>query len=416
MSVTARRPLYSGSGFALNNGAGLALGYDVTVESLEQAIYDLLTEVRAVIGGPGSTVFQQLGISQQTLRDVKTVADGTFAVASVASLAFPETVVPEAVATLAMAASTVAGLGLTGEETVEPVASYTTNIYNGTQTVVPVSPPPSGYGGSTPAELWGYGIGSYEGGGWEGRSAEILMANMASYLNALASADGARTVHSPWFALVGPTGGSLGATLPDWYGSSFGTHVNPPAVDWTLSQEGDTVLQFLERQYPAYGWTQNAPNGVASPFVWLENNTLYQTWWRCVVPDEMVEILAGRATLGGGSSTVGVKPYPGPEDVTLGTPVALDTEVSVDGPMDGVLVNITAVPNGSGEYHSGDTVHYYRRMWLTFLDSDGNADDYQYADWKQGVYIPKSMIQPASCVLRCLAGVEGTVTPWLSNL
>lgn len=104
--------------------------------------------------------------------------------------------------------------------------------------------------------------------------------------------------------------------------------------------------------------------------------------------------------------------WPGLANVTLGSPVAVATSVSIDVPMHGILVAFTAIPPGRSAIHYGDQDAWPKVAFLTF-GSDG--DDYEYqqtVSWESGVYLPKTMVQASHLRFNALPGVVGTITPF----
>ena len=105
--------------------------------------------------------------------------------------------------------------------------------------------------------------------------------------------------------------------------------------------------------------------------------------------------------------------WPGLSGVTLGTPVALDAGTIVDGPMDGVLLNITAMERLI-PYMSMDTFHTYRNLGrFAFSTDNGYLEDWRGIPNQHALLTPLRMRQADKLYISCYTGVTGTATPYL---
>jgi hypothetical protein len=130
---------------------------------------------------------------------------------------------------------------------------------------------------------------------------------------------------------------------------------------------------------------------------------------RCLLTDGELQEIAGRPL---GAALV-PPVWPGLDKVTLGSPVALSEDVTIPGPLDGVLVEITTPPGGLGKFELGGRTWWYRAGHLAFVSDKGEVEPWQYLAWDQGIYTPRTMTRAASAIARVLAGAQGTATPWL---
>jgi hypothetical protein len=104
--------------------------------------------------------------------------------------------------------------------------------------------------------------------------------------------------------------------------------------------------------------------------------------------------------------------WPGLDNVALGTPVDLATGLTINEPMDGVLVSITGVDQYK-TWYTYDTRRAYRHIGaLAFLADNGAVEQYQVVAFTSGVYTPLHLERAAGVVIRTAAGTTGTATPW----
>lgn len=142
-------------------------------------------------------------------------------------------------------------------------------------------------------------------------------------------------------------------------------------------------------------------------------NPANNTSWYCTLSE--VQFAWIKAQLAG--TTVLVPPiWPGIANVTLGTAVPFSgSTLSVAGPMDGVIVTITSVNQPLPHYSYGTAVAWGKLGGLTFVDDNGDAEEYQLFGFVDAIYCPRSMVQADSCQIRNVSGIVGTVTPWTKS-
>jgi len=107
--------------------------------------------------------------------------------------------------------------------------------------------------------------------------------------------------------------------------------------------------------------------------------------------------------------------WPGLGNVTLLTPVALATSLTISEALDGVLVSITAVPTKQGQFAFGDLISWRNAGALAFVEDNGDAEFPQNLGFQSAVYLPKAMAHASGVVVRASPGVTGTVTPFTIN-
>jgi hypothetical protein len=107
--------------------------------------------------------------------------------------------------------------------------------------------------------------------------------------------------------------------------------------------------------------------------------------------------------------------YPGPDYVTFGDPVAITTDMTIEGPLDGAIYHVTAAPATLAKSNIGGFTSWYRLGQAAFESEDGYLDAFQQVNWDHGTLLPRGMLNPAALVLHWTGGVTGTVTPWVRN-
>jgi hypothetical protein len=212
------------------------------------------------------------------------------------------------------------------------------------------------------------------------------------------------------------TGSAAFYTFDDqyvWSYPSYDEHGNVypsyPLFDtWTILP-GDNLLTWMTTQNPLMecSW-----NGGADGHVRVHDaiNTGGNTW---ITKLDGPSFRALQLELFPDASLSKAPVWPGIPNVALGTPITITTEFTVDGPMDGILVELTAVPLRLGAF-TFDTMTSYRNVGgFAFVSDNGQAERAQVLGFTESVYVPTSMAQADSCVFRTTGGVAGTVTPWL---
>lgn len=105
--------------------------------------------------------------------------------------------------------------------------------------------------------------------------------------------------------------------------------------------------------------------------------------------------------------------YPGSDAVTFGDPIDITPDMTIDGPIDGILYNVTGAPTTLAKSVIGGHTSWMRLGQGAFVSDDGSLDSFQQLNWDQGVLVPKAISRPASLVLHWAGGVTGSVTPWV---
>ena len=80
--------------------------------------------------------------------------------------------------------------------------------------------------------------------------------------------------------------------------------------------------------------------------------------------------------------------------------------------MHGVRVHLATLPTPLPYYQYGSMTAYGKLGGLTFLSDDGDAETQELLGFVDQVFVPKNMVEAASCEIRVKSGTTGTVTPW----
>lgn len=131
-----------------------------------------------------------------------------------------------------------------------------------------------------------------------------------------------------------------------------------------------------------------------------------------VVDGYVSDILEAIAAIAGAVAPKVPPVWPGLSGVTLGPPVALSTGVTVTGPMDGVIVQLTSVPPDTEHYEFDTELSYVHIGALAFANDDDALEGFQPFSFGKHLLTPQRMVRASACYLRCALGVVGTVTPW----
>jgi hypothetical protein len=240
--------------------------------------------------------------------------------------------------------------------------------------------------------VWGYVNGATPAPGTYAVNAQL--AEAWGVLTELYRSGAWRINGSPWFTVEWP-----GAPI-----TYLSTAFAYPTPDWSAIGAYTSVVDWLNAtDTSGRTWALDPDAGLATTFDTLPGEQWYAL--RCLLRDADVYPMAGRLP----------PVWPGLANVTLGAPIALSADLELAGPMDGVLISITTPPTGLGKFVIGDRTWWYRLGQIAFVSDNGEVEPWQYLAWDQSVYCPRQMAHAASALIRCLAGAEGTATPWVLN-
>ena len=130
------------------------------------------------------------------------------------------------------------------------------------------------------------------------------------------------------------------------------------------------------------------------------------------VDDKVDLILDAIAALTGAQASIGAPVWPGVANATLGQSVALGPGVTIEAPMDGVIIAITGYRTSEGYWTFDDTRSLRNAGGLAFYDDAGHVESHQNLGFTSAIYSPKGMRRAAGVKIRCAAQIAGTATPW----
>lgn len=183
--------------------------------------------------------------------------------------------------------------------------------------------------------------------------------------------------------------------------------ITPPTPDYSDIEVSDTVLSWLTRtELSGRTWELDETSGYVYSGTTLDNETFFRIW--CDLTDAELQLLIGVATATGGAPV-----WPGLDNVTLGDPVPLAFLTTIEGPMDGVVLNITTPPTKLSEVAIGEATFYFRLGTITFESDRGDFETSQYLQFPDAVYCPRTMSQAKRAHLTIAPDAEGTVTPFV---
>lgn len=114
----------------------------------------------------------------------------------------------------------------------------------------------------------------------------------------------------------------------------------------------------------------------------------------------------------GGHTQYAPPVWPGAANVLWNQAYPLAVGLSVPVLCDGVVIEVTGVPNHTPHYDFGGTISHNHVGAIAFINDAGFCEPPQNFGWERGLYLPKTMTRASAFVLRCKAGVRGTLTPW----
>lgn len=104
--------------------------------------------------------------------------------------------------------------------------------------------------------------------------------------------------------------------------------------------------------------------------------------------------------------------FPGSAGVTFGDPQTISGAALITGPMDGVLVSITATPSGQSTQGAEGNTKYKGLGWLCFRTAEGYGEPKQPLEISLGILKPMTLLQAASAAVYCKPGSSVTITPY----
>jgi hypothetical protein len=177
-------------------------------------------------------------------------------------------------------------------------------------------------------------------------------------------------------------------------------------LDYTTILATDvTPAAWLERVF-AVPWTtfSNGMVGLADPGA----NTYFWVVW--ITQTCWLQVLAALFPAAASGALAPV--WPGIADVTLGATQVLADGLLVPGPLQGIIVTISAVPTPISFYPFGPIRSYVHVGAVAFVDDNGQAETVQPLGLDTNVVLPKGMVAADHAYIRLQSGVVGTVQPF----
>lgn len=104
--------------------------------------------------------------------------------------------------------------------------------------------------------------------------------------------------------------------------------------------------------------------------------------------------------------------WPGAGNVTLGTPVTGVADLSIPGPLDGLLIDCSVWPRDIEAWTNGGRRALKYAGHITFVSDIAYTEEIQFPATDKRVVVPKSMLTAASALVHLRVGVTATITPW----
>lgn len=203
--------------------------------------------------------------------------------------------------------------------------------------------------------------------------------------------------------------GILRISRIDWSAPGiYITSFSQPVFDPVDILEGETMLACLTRQNPT--WTVSYP-WAPQDYVGLDPTDGSQVHWITRFGEAGFNAYRNAIWPLVAASISPV--WPGLARVTLGSPVAITPQMTVVGPMDGVIVEITAVTNNKPALAYDTELSYKFIGGIAFMTDNGDVEPFQPLGWTHAVYSPLRMSEAAGVVLRADPSLVGTITPWV---
>jgi hypothetical protein len=270
----------------------------------------------------------------------------------------------------------------------------TTIQADGVPAILPGTPPP-GYGGGDPTgtadAVWGYIMPIV------GNTTLDELQNAGRFsVNASISGVMLRAGDNPYILYKRAI----------WYDARLSPPSSQPTFDWNAIFGWDSLLHFLNG---TTGWTwvldpngsglytTDADDGLGGQFICTLTEAQFR--WE----QQFVSVNQGGASVR----------WPGLAQVTLGDPVPLDIGVTVDGPMNGVIIDLSSVPSSLPAYSFDGDLSYRYAGALAFVSDNGQEEEWQRLGFTSQVYVPLAMISATAVKIRTAGGIVGTATPWV---
>lgn len=143
------------------------------------------------------------------------------------------------------------------------------------------------------------------------------------------------------------------------------------------------------------------------------NSAEIVTDWAATIPDlvddvgQILDLLQGQ-----GQSDTGTPEWPGVANVTFNPPWTISHADNIPGPMDGVLIDVQAVPNGQSRQAAAGSYRYKGVGWLAFMTDTNHWEPLQQIGCEHGVYVAQSLARASRVAVYCKPGTTLLIRPW----
>lgn len=347
-----------------------------------QAIYALLVEVISLVG----TITGILGTLKNSLANVATES-APLAIETIASNGTNTVINP-----------TYGNQALYNLITANQTALLTA-LGSPQQAGQPVTLPavaPSGYGGPSAGDVTN-AVWAYQDGSTVNCFTALYWAGQYAFAGALNQ--GIRVSGQPFLSLM--------ISSPAEFQNYFLAQPQPPLDPSSILATDATPQAWVQRAYSGYSWA--AWSGPDQTVYYADGYLSAASWVLTLSQPDFDALKAANAAAGVKAAPV----WPGLANVTLGTAVPISPSTqTVEGPMDGVIVAITAVPTPVGYYQFGPDKSFVRVGGVTFQSDNGNDEEAQPIAFQSMIIVPKTMARAQRALFRSVSGLEGTITPW----
>lgn len=180
-------------------------------------------------------------------------------------------------------------------------------------------------------------------------------------------------------------------------------------MDWTDYTPGESLLTWLNRVTGCVEWEKDVGSDYYHIHAYdLSYDNDFQIYF-------LLSEVEWRAVIASQNGSASEARWPGLDNVTLGTPVALSEGVTIAEAMDGILIALTSIPPKTGSYTFDDKESYLHMGAVAFYSDNGDYEQAQSFSFVNHILMPKSIAHPAGCVLRCKGNTVGTATPFTIN-
>jgi len=340
-----------------------ALGLTSTILTISQYLQAVLG-----IAPQGQTVFSQFAILSQHMSTID---------AEIAALSTKDDIIISDISTLATAIGAI--------PTAPQLAGHAVTL---------PSTAPAGYGADNTGAahaVWSYILGQGEDAG--SALDDLYGSRISLFSNTFASIPGA-----PWMVAWNLTG---------WQNYASGNIVPPAILDErTILPTDASILAWANRTgFGTYGWTDTHWRAGTVPMQ-LDQNRADVKWIITMTPAEFAAFQVIPKTP--------LEPpiWPGVDNVDFLPLTHLAERITIDGPMDGVIIMIGTAPSRLPFFQFSALKSFKYLGALAFVNDNLDVEAWQTISFTDGLYTPKTMKRATSVYIRTTGGVTGDVIPW----